>query len=210
MQGWLKQQTAVVVLLGPFVDEDDGKTAETGLTITQGDVLLSKNGATLTQKENAAGPAHDSLGYYACSLAANDTSDVGRLTVAVHESGALPIRQQYIVLPAQIWNSLFSTDKLQVDAVQINSVAAAAAQLAKSAQMIISGAAEAGTLSTTQMTSDLAEATDNHYRGRVVIWTSGVLLGQASGITAYQGSDGMLTYGATTEAPSATDAFIIV
>ena len=45
--GYLKQSTAVDVILGPFVDEDDGKTAETGLTIAQADVRLSKNGANM-------------------------------------------------------------------------------------------------------------------------------------------------------------------
>ncbi len=75
---------------------------------------------------------------------------------------------------------------------------------------IISGAAEAGTLSTTEMTSDLSEATDEHYNGRIVIWTGGVLSGQASDITAYLGSTGRLTYTAVTEAPSAADTFIIV
>ena len=34
-QGFLKQSTAVDILLGPFLDDNDGKTAETGLTIEQ-------------------------------------------------------------------------------------------------------------------------------------------------------------------------------
>ena len=44
---WLKQSTAVTVKIGPFVDEDDGKTAETGLTVSQADVRLSKNGGNM-------------------------------------------------------------------------------------------------------------------------------------------------------------------
>ena len=72
------------------------------------------------------------------------------------------------------------------------------------------GAAEAGTLSTTQMTSDLTEATDDHYIGRTVIWTSGVLINQASDITDYAGATGLLTYTDVTEAPSAADTFVIV
>ncbi len=76
-------------------------------------------------------------------------------------------------------------------------------------QTVVNGAAEAGTLSTTEMTTDLTEATDEHYNGRAVIWTSGVLQNQASDITAYLGSTGKLTYTAVTEAPSAADTFII-
>ncbi|KKL64090.1 hypothetical protein LCGC14_2168500, partial [marine sediment metagenome] len=74
---------------------------------------------------------------------------------------------------------------------------------------LITGSAEAGTLSTTVMTSDLTEATDDHFNGRTVVWTSGVLLGQASDITDYLGSTGQLTYTATTEAPGAGDDFVI-
>ena len=41
MTTWLKQSTATDVELGPFVDDTDGKTAETGLTISQADCSLS-------------------------------------------------------------------------------------------------------------------------------------------------------------------------
>ena len=47
---WLKQNTAITIKLGPFVDEDDGKTAETGLTIEQADVRLSKNGGNMPRR----------------------------------------------------------------------------------------------------------------------------------------------------------------
>ena len=71
-------------------------------------------------------------------------------------------------------------------------------------------AAAAGTLSTTQMTTTLTEATDDHYNGRVIIWTSGVLSAQATNITDYDGATKMLTYTAVTEAPAADDEFVIV
>ena len=86
----------------------------------------------------------------------------------------------------------------------------AIANLEKSAGTIVSGAAAAGTLSTTQMTTDLTEATNDHYNGRIIIWTSGVLQNQATNITDYDGATKMLTYTATTEAPTAADTFIIV
>jgi len=93
---------------------------------------------------------------------------------------------------------------------EVRSGHATAGTYGQSFNAIVSGAAEAGTLSTTQMTSDLAEATDSHYNGRAIIWTSGALANQAATITAYLGSTGMLTYAAVTEAPSAADTFIIV
>ncbi len=88
--------------------------------------------------------------------------------------------------------------------------AAAAAKLALSAAGIESGAAEAGTLSTTQMTTDLSEATDDHYIGAVIVWTSGVLAKQRSDITDSAGASGLLTFTAVTEAPSAGDTFVIL
>ena len=71
------------------------------------------------------------------------------------------------------------------------------------------GAAITGTLSTTQMSTNLTETTDDHYIGRLITWTSGVLAGQQTDITDYTGSTKVLTYTATTDAPSNTDAFVI-
>ena len=71
------------------------------------------------------------------------------------------------------------------------------------------GAAVAGTLSTTQMSTNLTEATDDHYNGRLITWTSGVLLEQQSDITDYTGATKVLTFTTTTDAPSSTDTFVI-
>ncbi len=100
--------------------------------------------------------------------------------------------------------------RMDSDVEAINNSTAAADQLALSAATIVSSTAKAGTLSTTQMSTNLTEVTNDHYNGRIVIWTSGVLQNQASDITDYVGVNGVLTYTAVTEAPSAADAFIIV
>ena len=60
----LKQSTAATVKLGPFIDDSDGKTAETALTIAQADIRLSKNGGDFAQTNNTAGATHDENGYY--------------------------------------------------------------------------------------------------------------------------------------------------
>ena len=75
---------------------------------------------------------------------------------------------------------------------------------------IVSGGAITGTLSTTQMTTDLTEATDSHYNGRTIIWITGALAGQGTNITAYTGATKLLTFTAVTEAPANLDKFIIV
>lgn len=78
------------------------------------------------------------------------------------------------------------------------------------ASTIVDGAAVAGTLSTAEMTTDLTEVTNDHYNGRTIIWTSGVLLNQATAITDYDGATKKLTYVGTTEAPSIGDTFVII
>lgn len=100
--------------------------------------------------------------------------------------------------------------KMDSDTIAISGSTLAADKLEASALTIVSGAAVAGTLSTTQMTTDLTEATDDHYDGRIIIWTSGALKDQASDITDYAGSNFLLTFTAVTEAPVATDTFILV
>lgn len=96
--GFLQANTAVDLMVGPFVDDTDGKTAETGLTITQAEVRLSKNAGNMAQKNEATSLTHDELGNYVCKLNTTDTNTEGILTIMVHESGALPIKMDYMVL----------------------------------------------------------------------------------------------------------------
>jgi hypothetical protein len=107
--GFLRQSTAVDVLIGPFVDEDDGKTAEAGLTIAQADVQLSKNGQTLAQKsDNTTCAADGSNGFYNCELDATDTNTVGQLAVTIFKSGALPVRHEYHVVEEAVYDNMYA------------------------------------------------------------------------------------------------------
>lgn len=114
MAMWLKQSTAVTVKIGPFIDQTDGYSAETALTIAQGDVRLSKNGGDIAQKSDTGSCTHDEIGVYNCSLNTTDTGTLGRLQLWVHESGALPVWHEFMVVPANVWDSMFGSDKLQV------------------------------------------------------------------------------------------------
>ena len=100
-----------------------------------------------------------------------------------------------------------------VDAIKVITDAlgsAGAANLALSAAGIIGGAAEAGTLSTTVMTSDLTGYVNDELIGRTIIWTGGDANGQASDITDYASASGTVTYTAITTLPAAGDTFVIV
>jgi hypothetical protein len=104
----LRQSTAVDVLIGPFVDAEDGVTAETELTIAQADVLLSKNGQALAQKNDDTSATHDAAGYYNCELDATDTATVGTLRLVVSESGALPVFHDFQVVEEAIYDALYA------------------------------------------------------------------------------------------------------
>jgi hypothetical protein len=118
---WLKQSTAATVKVGPFIDSTDGDTAEIGLTISQADVRLSKNGGNIAQKSEVSACTHDELGYYDCNLDTTDTGTLGRLQLMVHEAGALPVWHEYMVLSANVYDSLVAgSDLLQTDATQIS------------------------------------------------------------------------------------------
>jgi hypothetical protein len=212
----LKEDTATTILIGPFVDETDGKTAETGLTITQLDVQIWKEGGTnLNAKNDSTAATHAGLGYYYVPLNATDTSTPGQLIVTVHESGALPVRHDFLVVKDHVYDTFTGSDFLQVDVKQIASTGPAATKLAASAGTIVSGTVDdsANTPTTTVFeAADITEATADHYIGRVIIFTSGNLQYQATEITDYAlvGANASFTVSAMTEAPADGDTFIIV
>jgi hypothetical protein len=105
---FLKQSTAYTFRFGPFLDDTDGKTAETGLTISQADVRLSKNGGNFAQKNESSSSSHDEIGYYIVVLDTTDTNTVGELLVAVHESGALPVFKTLQVVEEAIYDAVFA------------------------------------------------------------------------------------------------------
>ena len=115
---FLKQSTAYTFRHGPFLDDTDGKTAETGLTISQADVRLSKAGGDFAQKNESSASSHDEIGYYIVVLDATDTNTCGELLVAVHEAGALPVFKTFQVLEETIYDSLFATSAAAFDANQ--------------------------------------------------------------------------------------------
>lgn len=104
----LKQSTSATVVIGPFVDDADGKTAETTLTLSQADIRLSKNGGAFAQKGDTNSATHMENGMYSCALNTTDTGTAGVLSVLINESGALMVRQDYMVLAADAYDALVS------------------------------------------------------------------------------------------------------
>lgn len=104
----IKQSTAITVKVGPFVSASDGDTEMTGLTISQADVRLSKNGGNMAQKNESTTLAHDELGIYDCLLDATDTNTCGTLMLAVHEATALLVRHEFQVVEEAIYDAVYA------------------------------------------------------------------------------------------------------
>lgn len=113
---YLRQSTAgQEVPLGYFVDSTDGNTEETGLTIANTDIKLWKTGATSLANKNSGGATHISNGIFYAVMDATDTNTLGSMVAFVHVSGALTVRLEMLVLPANVYDSLIAgTDWLPV------------------------------------------------------------------------------------------------
>lgn len=106
---FLRQSTAAILKIGPFVDDGDGSTPAEGLSIAQGDIQLSKNGGALAQtSDGSPTTTHDADGWYPIPLTTTDTNTVGRLTVKVAMAGALPVWREYQVVEEAVFDAMYA------------------------------------------------------------------------------------------------------
>lgn len=94
------------------------------------------------------------------------------------------------------------------DARKISTSATAADNLEAGSTALVPGTCAAGS-TTTIVETNLTEATDDHYNGRVISFISGDLAGQTTSISDYNGTTKTLTVVALTEPPDNLDAFVI-
>lgn len=190
--GFLKQSTAGTLVLGPFVDATDGVTAETALTISQADVRLSKNAGTFAQKNDATSATHMENGYYSTPINTTDTNTLGRMVVTVAESGALPVRQDYLVVTSDEWDRLHATT-------------GPIATLG----IVARGTAQAATSTTIQLASGETHADDT--LNGCIVGALGSTQGywQFRAITDYVSSTDTATVDAWTVTPSGTITYVV-
>lgn len=118
MSIWLKQSTVVTVMMGPTVDPDDAKTPYT-TAIPAATIRVSKNGTPAAAKSEPSNSTHSENGYHRVTLNATDTNTLGALKVMVTDTANyLSVWENFLVVPANVWDSWFGTDKLQVDTMQ--------------------------------------------------------------------------------------------
>ena len=126
MTNFLKQSTTTDVMFGVFVDDTDGKTTEEALTLTANDLQLSKNCGAALAKNESTNATHIYGGNYKVPLDATDTGALGTLELMCKISGALPIRKTFVVVPANIYDSIISgTGVLHADITQCGGSAVA-------------------------------------------------------------------------------------
>ena len=118
----LRLNTSATIKMGPFVSSADGYTEQTGLTISQSDVRLAKNGGDYAQKDETTAATHDEKGWYNIQLSASDIDTEGRLDVLISEIGSLQVWVPYMVMSEQEYDSLYGDQTLTVSANNLGEV----------------------------------------------------------------------------------------
>jgi len=117
---YLRQSTASQeIAIGQFLDSTDGDTEEAGLTIANTDIKIWKTGATTLANKNSGGATYISNGVYYAVLDATDTDTLGSGIIFVHVQGALVVRLEFCVITANWYDTMFSTDILDVNTTHV-------------------------------------------------------------------------------------------
>jgi hypothetical protein len=116
--GELRHNTPVTVIIGPFSDSTNGDDEETLLAISQADIVISKNAGAFAQKNETTAAAHMTKGAYSCLLDATDVNTLGRLTMLVHEAGALIFRGDWSVVNQGYWDAKYASGVLSTNVTQ--------------------------------------------------------------------------------------------
>lgn len=230
----LRQSTASQeVPLGHFVDETDGKTAETGLTIANTDIKIWKTGATSLVDKNSGGATHISGGIYYAVLDATDTNTIGPLVIFVHVAGALPVRLECSVLDEAVYDVQFGTTAPStyaggavasvtgnvggnvagsVGSVATGGITRASFAADTGMQTVRSNTCQSGSTSADIVLDSGASSTDDIYNWSLVYITGGTGLGQPPRlIYDYDGSTRTaVIYPEWTTTPDNTTTFAIL
>jgi len=123
---YLKADTITEVTIGPAVAVGDGFTPVTNLVGSTADEFeIIKHGATTTTTiAGTLAAITGADGYYALDLSATDTNTEGRLTLLINDDSLiLPLRHEFMVVNANVFDSLFAasgTDILDVNVTTVS------------------------------------------------------------------------------------------
>ena len=131
---FLRRNTATVVTVGPFLDKTDAFTPEIALTATNEALTFivdTDSGGTLVIDTTATGSGvgnndlvhitNDNAGYYNLELTATQTDYVGRASLSIqYLTDHLPVFHEFMIVPANVYDSFFGSSFLLVDIEKIN------------------------------------------------------------------------------------------
>lgn len=136
---YLRADTNTEVLIGPVVAVGDGFTPVTTLSPSTADEaeLIKYGGASALTVTDISASTMTAItgadGYYTLDISTGNTDTEGFLTVLFNDDSlCLPVRHDFMVVNANVYDSLFAaaaTDYLQVDVAQVSSDATAADNL---------------------------------------------------------------------------------
>lgn len=140
----IRKNTAQIITVGPFLDKTDGVSPELSLTVTGCHTTLvadtaDGNAPTLVIDADATASggdndlvhiANDNAGYYSLELTAAQTNRNGHGRLCINDDDVhCPVFHDLVFLDANVFDSLYGTDKLNVDMVEISGDSAAADNL---------------------------------------------------------------------------------
>lgn len=124
---YLRQNTAVIVAVGPFLDKTDGVTLETSLTITNERISLvaetDDNSAPTLVLDNVTGATSgtsNDLNYITgqdnammqMELSAANTNRLGRMRLTITDAANhCPVFHDYFVLPPELYDQMAGTSR---------------------------------------------------------------------------------------------------
>ncbi len=176
--------------------------------------LASQTSFTLTDGST------DDDAYNGCTVIVEDsTTETQKCTAVVEDydggTKTITLREDPAIFTMATTDNIDIMAKVSSDLYAISGAVASAVRLALSAGQIIPGTVETATTTpnnTVFAASDITEATANHYVNRVILWTTGNLIGQVGQITAYSlvSGEGKFTVSSQTDIPADGDTFVII
>lgn len=135
MTAWLKQSTSVSVVIGPIWATADGALkADLAYNASGINCDVYKNGTKAdVTLANSAGDGYfraasgESL--YLLTLSTGHTDTLGMFTISLSATGHYMKPQHYMIVPANVWDSMFGADTLKCEVVEISGDTTAADNL---------------------------------------------------------------------------------
>lgn len=179
---YLRQNTATIVTVGPFVDKTDGVTLETSLTITNERisfvvdandgsaptlVLDNVTGATSGTSNDLNYITNNDAGLMQLELSAANTNYVGRAFLTITDAANhVPVFHEFTILPANVYDSLIAgSDLLDTSVVQWTGTAVATPDTAGYPKVTVKSGTGTGEIS---LTSGRPAANVTYWNGAAV------------------------------------------